>query len=58
MKDDQAVVELHSLATVKNGLRFDNRYRWVVHFAGDTIDRVRAYFNSAMVARLFEENPI
>ena len=58
VKDDQAVVELHSLATAKNGLRFDNRYCWVVHFAGDTIDRVRAYLDSAMVARLFEENPI
>jgi ketosteroid isomerase-like protein len=57
-KDDQAVVELHSLATAKNGLRFDNRYCWVVHFDGDTIDRVRAYLDSAMVARLFEENPI
>jgi uncharacterized protein len=51
-------VELHSLATAKNGLRFDNRYCWVVHFAGRTIDRVRAYLDSAMVARLFEENPI
>jgi ketosteroid isomerase-like protein len=57
-KDDQAVVELHSLATAKNGLRFDNRYCWVVHFNGDTIDRVRAYLDSVMVARLFEENPI
>jgi ketosteroid isomerase-like protein len=42
----------------KLGLRFDNRYCWVVHFAGGTIDRVRAYLDSAMVARLFEENPI
>jgi ketosteroid isomerase-like protein len=25
VKDDQAVVELHSLATAKNGLKFDNR---------------------------------
>src|ERR1700752_2703516 len=58
VKDDQAVVELHSLATAKNGMRFDNRYCWVVHFAGGTIDRVRAYLDSAMVARLFEENPI
>jgi ketosteroid isomerase-like protein len=58
VKDDQAVVELHSLATARNGLRFDNRYCWVVHFAGRTIDRVRAYLDSAMVARLFEENPI
>jgi uncharacterized protein len=58
VKDDQAVAELHSLATAKNGLRFDNRYCWVLHFDGNTIDRVRAYPDSAMVARLFEENPI
>ena len=58
VKDDQAVVELHSLGTAKNGFRFDNRYCWVVHFDGGTIDRVRAYLDSTMVARLFEENPI
>jgi len=58
VKNDEAVVELHSLATAKNGFRFDNRYCWVVHFDGDTIDQVRAYLDSAMVARLFEENPI
>jgi ketosteroid isomerase-like protein len=58
VKGDQAVVELHSLATAKNGLRFDNRYCWVVHFKGKVIDEVRAYLDSAMVARLFEENPI
>ena len=55
---DQAAVELHSLATAKNGLRFDNRYCWVLHFKGKTIDVVRAYLDSAMVSRLFEENPI
>jgi ketosteroid isomerase-like protein len=55
---DVAVVELHSLATAKNGLRFDNRYCWVVYFENDVIVRVRAYLDSAMVARLFEENPI
>jgi hypothetical protein len=55
---DAAVVELHSLATAKNGLRFDNRYCWIVYFENDVIVRVRAYLDSAMVARLFEENPI
>jgi uncharacterized protein len=55
---DNAVVELHSLATAKNGLRFDNRYCWVLHFIDKTIDVVRAYLDSAMVTRLFEENPI
>jgi len=58
VQDDEAVVELHSLATAKNGMRFDNRYCWVCRFADGKIVEVRAYLDSAMVARLFEENPI
>ena len=58
VEGDQAVVELHSLATAKNGMRFDNRYCWVVAFQDGLIARVRAYLDSALVARLFEENPI
>ena len=58
VKDDYATVELNSLATAKNGMRFDNRYCWVVHFEGDVIAQVRAYLDSAMVTRLFHENPI
>ena len=58
VNDDQAVVELHSLATAKNGMRFDNRYCWVCTFENNVITRVRAYLDSAMVAQLFEENPI
>jgi ketosteroid isomerase-like protein len=50
VKDSQAVVELRSLATARNGFRFDNRYCWVVHFNGNVVDRVRAYLDSAMVA--------
>jgi ketosteroid isomerase-like protein len=53
-----AVIELHSLATARNGLRFDNRYCWVCRFAGGKITEVRAYLDSALVARLFAENPI
>ena len=56
--DDQAVVELRSFATARNGMRFDNRYCWVLTFREALIVRVRAYLDSAMVARLFEENPI
>jgi uncharacterized protein len=52
-----AVVELHSLATANNGLRFDNRYCWVCRFANGVIVEARAYLDSALVARLFEENP-
>jgi uncharacterized protein len=55
---DWAVVELHSLATAKNGMRFDNRYCWICRFVNGTIVEVRAYLDSALVARLFEENPI
>jgi ketosteroid isomerase-like protein len=58
VKDDCATVELKSLATAKNGMRFDNRYCWVVQFEGDVIAHVRAYLDSAMVMRLFQENPI
>src|ERR1700735_831336 len=56
VKDDQAVVELRSLAAAKNGLRFDNRYCWVCRFKDDKIVEVRAYLDSALVARPFEEN--
>ena len=55
---DAAVVELRSLATAKNGLRFDNRYCWIVYFENNVVVRVRAYLDSAMVARLLEESPI
>jgi uncharacterized protein len=55
---DQAVVELRSLAIAKNGMRFDNRYCWVVYFRNALIIRVRAYLDSSMVARLFIENPL
>jgi ketosteroid isomerase-like protein len=58
VQGDQAVIELHSLATAKNGMRFDNRYCWVVAFQDGLIVQVRAYLDSALVARLFKENPI
>jgi ketosteroid isomerase-like protein len=58
VEGDQAVVELHSLATARNRMRFDNRYCWVVAFQDGLIVRVRAYLDSALVVRLFEENPI
>jgi hypothetical protein len=58
VEDDKAVVELHSVATARNGMRFDNRYCWIVVFEGDVIVRVRAYLDSAMVAELFRENPV
>ena len=49
VKDDQAVVELHSLATAKNGMRFDNRYCWVVYFRDSVIIRVGACLDGCAV---------
>jgi ketosteroid isomerase-like protein len=54
VKDDQAVIELHSKTTARNGMWFDNRYCWVVYFRDGVIIRVRAYLDSVLVARLFE----
>jgi ketosteroid isomerase-like protein len=58
LSDHWAVVELRSEATAENGLRFDNRYCWVCRFEDGKIVEVRAYLDSALVARLFEENPM
>jgi ketosteroid isomerase-like protein len=58
VQSDAAVVALHSLATAKTGMRFDNRYCWVAYFQRNLIVRVRAYLDFALFARLFEENPI
>jgi uncharacterized protein len=55
---DWAVVELESSAIARNGLRFDNKYCWVTRFADGKIVEVRAYLDSALVQRLFDENPI
>ena len=49
VKDDQAVVELHSLATANNGMRFCNRYCWVVCFRDSVIIRARAYLDGCAV---------
>ncbi len=54
---DWAIVELRADATAKNGMRFDNSYCWLARFHGGKIVEVRAYLDSALVARLFAENP-
>ncbi|MBZ9792824.1 nuclear transport factor 2 family protein [Rhizobium sp. 3T7] len=56
MSGDTAIVELMSNAVAKNGMRFDNRYCWIIRFAGNTIVEVRAYLDSAKVAELIREN--
>lgn len=52
-----AVVELRSYATAKNGMRFDNKYCWVIRFDEQKmIVEVRAYLDSALVQELMDEN--
>ncbi len=55
---DWAIVELRSNATAKNGMRFNNRYCWVIRFVDRRIVEVRAYLDSALVTELFRQNPI
>ena len=56
VQGESAVVELEALSTALNGVPFANRYCWVCRFAGETIVEVRAYLDSALVARLLAEN--
>ncbi|MEM1130566.1 MAG: nuclear transport factor 2 family protein [Pseudomonadota bacterium] len=55
---DWAVVELRSMATARDGMRFDNRYCWVCRFEGGLIVEVRAYLDSWLVGELFRRNPL
>ncbi len=58
LSGDWVVVELASMATARNGMRFDNKYCWLLRFSNEMIVEVRAYLDSALVTRLFDENPI
>ncbi|ANL34653.1 nuclear transport factor 2 family protein [Rhizobium phaseoli] len=55
---DWAIVELRSMATARNGRRFDNRYCWLCHFSAGRIVEVRTYLDSWLVGELFRQNPI
>jgi ketosteroid isomerase-like protein len=52
---DWAAVELRSHATAITGMRFDNRYCWVIRFEENIIVEVRAYLDSALVQKLIDE---
>ncbi len=56
---DWAIVELRSMATARDGMRFDNRYCRPCRFLGQgTIVEVRAYpFYSWLVGELFRRKP-
>lgn len=51
---DQAAVELFCRAKAKNGVQFDNDYCWICRFRDEQIVEVRAYLDSALVAKLFQ----
>ena len=53
---DCAQVELESLATTQSGLRFENKYYWIMRFANNQIVEVHAYLDSALIQKLFDEN--
>lgn len=55
---DWAIVELRSMATARDGMRFDNSYCWLCRFQGETIVEVRAYLDSWLVGELFRRNPV
>jgi ketosteroid isomerase-like protein len=55
---DWAIVELRSMATARDGMRFDNHYCWLCRFEGETIVEVRAYLDSWLVGELFRRNPL
>ena len=51
-----AIVEMKSISTANNGKPFTNTYCWIVCFEGDTITKVRAYVDSAVVQQVVAEN--
>ena len=54
----EAAIEFLALITARNGMRFEIHGCWIVYFEGEVIVRVRAYPDSVIVARLFEEDPV
>lgn len=54
---DHAIVELAATSTANNGDPFDNTYCWVMRLdEAHVVREVRAYLDSALVARTLAEN--
>jgi ketosteroid isomerase-like protein len=49
---DRAAVELYTIATARNGVRFNNAFCWICEFEEGKITGVRAYLDSALVQQL------
>jgi hypothetical protein len=58
VRDNQASIGLHALVAAKNGMWFDNHYRWIVCFKGDEIVGARSYPDSVMTARSAKPNDL
>ncbi|WP_108652335.1 nuclear transport factor 2 family protein [Dongshaea marina] len=56
VEGNTAIVELLATSKSRAGWDFDNHYCWIVTFADHTIVEVRAYLDSAMVAKLITEH--
>jgi uncharacterized protein len=46
VRNNQASIGLHALVAAKNGMWFDNHYRWIVCFRGEEIVGARGYPDS------------
>lgn len=49
---DHAAVELYTIATARNGVRFRNGYCWICEFQNGNITGVRTYLDSALMQEL------
>jgi ketosteroid isomerase-like protein len=52
--EDRAAVELYTIATARNGVRFNNPLCWVCEFENGKITGVRTYLDSALVQQVLD----
>jgi len=56
VQGNTAVVEMENTSIALNDKPFNNTYCWIVEFENDTIVKVRAYVDSALVQKVIDEN--
>jgi ketosteroid isomerase-like protein len=57
ISEPYAIVEMHALSHVKDGGSFNNTYCWITKFKEGIIIEVRAYLDSALVAKVMNLQP-
>jgi ketosteroid isomerase-like protein len=57
VRHDQASIRLHALVAAKNGMWFDNHYRWIVCFRGEEIVGARGYPDSVVDSAASRQPP-